>query len=144
MNIRVASRSHSRVTVKLLPSATITAASMSYESPSRKASPKTPFPNPPSYNESDPASVLSSSLEFPAPGLAHNFGPTPLPTQALAPYAYYDARSPYSLGQADTRARWRFISGFLCALGMWFMVGCLIGVGLGWSQLRHILMARDR
>ncbi|KAF5387958.1 hypothetical protein D9615_000669 [Tricholomella constricta] len=33
------------------------------------------------------------------------FGPAPLSTQPLVPCAYYDPRSPYSMTQADARAR---------------------------------------
>ncbi|KAF5387957.1 hypothetical protein D9615_000668 [Tricholomella constricta] len=55
------------------------------------------------------------------------FGPTPLSTQPLVPYAYYDPRSPYSMTQADARARRRFILGVFWALMTWSLIGFLVG-----------------
>ena len=110
-----------------------------YEGPHTKISgsnaPSSASANPPpSY---DSALATPPQLSPPLPGPAHNeFGPTPLTTQTLGPYAYYDARSSYSLAQADTRARRRFIVAVLWALGLWFALGCLVTVELnhGWWQ----------
>jgi len=91
--------------------------------------PSNALTSPPPYNVYDPAATLSSQSPVP-PGPAHNFGPTPLTTQALTSYAYYDARSPYALAQADNRARWRLIVALLWAFGLWFAVACLLSVEL--------------
>jgi hypothetical protein len=97
-------------------------------------------------NRDPPPSPYDDSAipQFPFPGPAHNeFGPTPLGTSATqTPYAYYDALSPYSLMQADTRARRRFVVAVLWAFGVWFAFGCLVTVGLnhGWrSQIRRTI-----
>jgi hypothetical protein len=121
---------------------TSSAMTNSHESPATKftsSNPSNALVNPPPYNEYDSAATPS---QLPPPGPAHNeFGPTPLTTQTLTPYAYYDARSPYSLTQADTRARRRFIVAALWAFGLWFAFGCLVTVELttrrhGWWRPR--------
>jgi hypothetical protein len=92
-----------------------------------------PTQGPPAYTEADPRSGSGQSLpELPTAGPqpAHHasFGPTPLTTQPLIPYAYYDARSPYSVAQADMRARWRLIGALLWGFGLWAVIGLLVGV----------------
>ncbi|KAF8239018.1 hypothetical protein L208DRAFT_1386869 [Tricholoma matsutake] len=106
----------------------------------------TPSANPPPYNEYD---SIASSQSIPPRPVHNEFGPTPLTTQALTPYAYYDARSPYSLAQADSRARWRFIVTLLWALALWFAFGCLVSVQLttrrhsGWQSRMYTIAAME-
>ncbi|RDB19993.1 hypothetical protein Hypma_012846 [Hypsizygus marmoreus] len=116
-----------------------------HPSSSFKALPST---SPPAYSERDPASAYPSPSPPPPPsrlpvptaqtspfagsssGRPPNhrlFGPTPITTQPLVPYAYYDARSPYSLAQADARARRRFFGSLAWALVAWIAIGILIG-----------------
>ncbi|KAF9464815.1 hypothetical protein BDZ94DRAFT_1255319 [Collybia nuda] len=91
--------------------------------------------HPPAYSEVDPtpgSDQRPPELHTYRPDFfAHTSpGPTPLTTQPLIPYAYYDARSPYSITQADIRARWRLISGCLWASGLWTVIGLVVGVEL--------------
>lgn len=107
--------------------------------PTKTISPNVPpdtSASPPPYNEYDPAATQSSSSRLLAPpGPAHNvFGPTPLTAQ-IPTYAYYDARSPYSLAQADARARRRFFAALFWVLGLWFVIGCLAQIKM--SAHRH-------
>ncbi|THV08200.1 hypothetical protein K435DRAFT_771764 [Dendrothele bispora CBS 962.96] len=98
------------------------------------------FPNYPRFDGS-----ANSSLHF---GHGHGFGPTPSQTlfqhghqpnqqggqgQVTIPYAYYDPHSPYSLAQADIRARKRFLVTMTWILGFWVLVGLVVrGSMEGW------------
>lgn len=58
---------------------------------------------------------------------AHAHGPTPIAQQQGALLPYYDPRSPYSMDQAVSCARWRFIGAILWALGIWVAFGIVTG-----------------
>lgn len=107
-----------------------------------------PHSPPPAYTEvsSEPAaSSRTANVNAPFPYTVspagphtHNarFGPTPInTTQLLLPYAYYGPQ-----GTADVRARWRFVGALLCAVGVWFLLGCLVGVEV-WGEQQHGLTA---
>ncbi|KAI9574801.1 hypothetical protein HD554DRAFT_2011762 [Boletus coccyginus] len=70
----------------------------------------------------------SSGPQFPTPS---PFGPTPLvqsqPTLGLLPY--YDPHSPYSIGAATSRARWRFIGAAFWAIGLFICLFLLAVLG---------------
>lgn len=102
---------------------------------------------PPAYTDvnSDPSSSSRTNVNAPLPYIlpttgphTHNarFGPTPISTtQLVLPYAYYGPRD-----TADTRARWRFAGALLLAVGVWSLLGCLVGVEL-WEERRLGLTA---
>ncbi|GLB34115.1 hypothetical protein LshimejAT787_0109990 [Lyophyllum shimeji] len=104
-------------------------------------------PSPPPYTPSQSTARVQPPPHLPIPATApgggpipagpyvpypqhqHLFGPTPLSAHQLpAPYAYYDPRSPYSMGRADARARERFIAALLWSVAIWCLIGYLIGV----------------
>ncbi|KZP03940.1 hypothetical protein FIBSPDRAFT_878991 [Athelia psychrophila] len=58
----------------------------------------------------------------------HLFGPTPIAQQQEALLPYYDSRSPYAVGQASSRARWRFIGAVFYALIIWMALLVVLGV----------------
>lgn len=101
---------------------------------------KTPTP-PPAYSEAtrtgEPGAASPQGGYSPPP-ITHTipsnhlmspgqFGPTPAQNLQL-PYAYYDPHSLHSVQQADSRARWRFIRAMVWAVGLWCLLGMLIGV----------------
>lgn len=54
------------------------------------------------------------------------FGPTPIAASLpLLPYAFYE-----SSGAAAARARWRFVSAVMVALGIYLFVGAVVGLEL--------------
>ncbi|KAH8118665.1 hypothetical protein DFH11DRAFT_692710 [Phellopilus nigrolimitatus] len=57
----------------------------------------------------------------------HTYGPTPILQQQAALLPYYDPRSPYSIEQAVSRARWRFVGAILWAIGIWIAFGLVTG-----------------
>lgn len=59
-----------------------------------------------------PNAALHSTDRPPTP----LFGPTPISQQQGLLLPYYDARSPYSIEQADARTRWRFLGALLWAI----------------------------
>ncbi|KAI5119599.1 hypothetical protein M0805_005769 [Coniferiporia weirii] len=64
----------------------------------------------------------------PGPAAAHHvYGPTPIMQQQGILLPYYDPRSPYSIEQAVSRARWRFIGAISWAVGIWIAFGLVTG-----------------
>lgn len=116
--------------------------------PAKQPIPPTP---PPAYSESTMPGPGSNSRLYPtsdqsAPSRAYAdqgffaplssppmpthplFGPTPIVQQQEALLPYYDSRSPYSLGQAVSRARWRFIGAVFYAVIIWMALLVVLGV----------------
>jgi len=66
------------------------------------------------------------------------YGPTPIQQQTqLLPY--YDPRSPYAMAEANSRARWRFITAFLWAVALVGLMSFLTGyeVSLRMRDMHH-------
>ncbi|KAL4081528.1 hypothetical protein V8B97DRAFT_2001685 [Scleroderma yunnanense] len=93
------------------------------------------YPSPPNANPDEPPPAYSEAMPghypYRVPTLFNaqiggqyashpRFGPTPLaqsePTLGVLPY--YDPQSPHSLETAVSRARWRFVSAALWAVGV--------------------------
>ncbi|KLO19920.1 hypothetical protein SCHPADRAFT_898489 [Schizopora paradoxa] len=78
-------------------------------------------------SSSEPYAFPNSSL-MPVPQHHPAYGPTPITSQEQSlVLPYYDPRSPYAMQQALARARWRFFSALLCAIGIWAAVGIVTG-----------------
>ncbi|THH11932.1 hypothetical protein EW145_g339 [Phellinidium pouzarii] len=90
------------------------------------------IPSPVQQSESSPHS-LSGSASIPyVTGPFHHqqgttYGPTPILQQQGCLLPYYDPRSPYSMEQAASRARWRFIGALAWAVGIWIAFGIVTG-----------------
>lgn len=84
---------------------------------------------PPPYVPLPPAGTTASSPRTnhtPHPGPTPHFGPTPISTSLpLLPYAFYE-----SYGAAAARARWRFVSAVVVALGIYLFVAAVVGLAL--------------
>ena len=95
---------------------------------------------PPPYVPLPPAGIVTGDnhphlqAQLPvAPGLQPHvpiqqqaFGPTPISTSLpLLPYAFYE-----SSGAAAARARWRFVSAVIIALGIYIFAAAVVGLGL--------------
>ncbi|KAI0080630.1 hypothetical protein K474DRAFT_1657430 [Panus rudis PR-1116 ss-1] len=91
-----------------------------------------PSSPPPAYTEYPDtpqlaAEVASSSItRLPHPA----YGPTPIPQQQTHLLPYYDPRSSYSLSEAATRARWRFLGAVVWAIIILAIAGVFMGVEL--------------
>ncbi|KAI0340879.1 hypothetical protein BDW22DRAFT_362100 [Trametopsis cervina] len=126
--------------------------------PNGKPSGKLPSP-PPAYTELDPSQQSSSSAGAGASATAqpssapsrpaqhqtdHYYGPTPLLSQQQTHILpYYDPRSQYSLAEATSRARWRFIGALFWALLILSVISVICGTEVeiqqrpwrGWREI---------
>ncbi|KZT29426.1 hypothetical protein NEOLEDRAFT_1145164 [Neolentinus lepideus HHB14362 ss-1] len=87
---------------------------------------KTPTSPPPPYTVEPTALPPASSSQTQAA-----FGPTPLAQQQETLLPYYDPRSPYSVEQAEVRARKRFVGAVVWAFALMFVAGMVTGAGVG-------------
>lgn len=102
------------------------------ESGNQSASSSAPTGGPPSTIVVTPPSPVNGSRPIsPSQRQVQLFGPTPLQQSQPLLIPYYDPHSPYSLSQADSRTRWRFIGAVL-----WTVVLCVIvsGICMAWDQ----------
>ncbi|KAL4263238.1 hypothetical protein AB1N83_005768 [Pleurotus pulmonarius] len=102
------------------------------ESGNQGASSSAPPGGPPNTIVVTPPSPVNGSRPIsPSQRQVQLFGPTPLQQSQPLLIPYYDPHSPYSLSQADSRTRWRFIGAVL-----WTVVLCVIfsGICVAWDQ----------
>ncbi|KAL4263237.1 hypothetical protein AB1N83_005768 [Pleurotus pulmonarius] len=84
------------------------------ESGNQGASSSAPPGGPPNTIVVTPPSPVNGSRPIsPSQRQVQLFGPTPLQQSQPLLIPYYDPHSPYSLSQADSRTRWRFIGAVL-------------------------------
>jgi hypothetical protein len=96
----------------------------------KPASDRTGNPTPPSsVPRPAPQPQYQSNGFYQPPRPQHHnlYGPTPLSSSPLVPYAYYDAHSPHSLSEADSRARWRFLGAVVWGFCIWMLIGLVVG-----------------
>ncbi|KAF8592692.1 hypothetical protein K439DRAFT_1400704 [Ramaria rubella] len=85
--------------------------------PHPNSSPNHPYPNP--YAGPIPTS--------PPP---RTYGPTPLhaaQTETGGVLPYYDARSPWAMSAAASRAKWRFLGALFWGCVIWLALGSIVG-----------------
>jgi hypothetical protein len=110
---------------------------------SKMTSSQKPSSPPPAYVEVDPSQQHASSsrpqpppqsASYPAdPSSLHHtagyYGPTPiLAQQQTHILPYYDPRSPYSVTEATSRARWRFLGALFWALLILSVTSAICGM----------------